>query len=201
MSLNEKQLLRRAIDGDHLAFEQLIEPQMQRMYNVALSLLRDREEAEDMTQEALIKIYRALPGYRGDAAFSTWAYRIVINTCRDRLRRIGKEELLSTAEEGEEMLQVADYSQMPEQLHEERETTAYLHGLIEALSPSYRTVFILREMAQLDYLEIAHTLTLSVGTVKSRLSRARQAMREQLLRDAEQDEALQRLIGQRGEKI
>jgi len=199
----ERLLIKRSLKGDAAAFEELALIYQQRIYNIAIKVLNHAEDAADATQEALLKMYRALPKFRGEAAFSTWVYRITVNTCRDMLRRgyRQKEGLPLDFGEGnddEASRDVADYSSIPEEILLERETEQYLQALISGLTPKYSLVVTLREISGLGYGEIADTLDISVGTVKSRLSRARQCMREQALRDAEHYPHLRRLIGERG---
>ena len=199
----ERLLIKRSQKGDAAAFEELAMAYQQRIYNIALRMLNQADDAADVTQEVLLKMYRFLPKYRGEAAFSTWVYRITANTCHDILRRSykQKEELQLDFSEGngEEMSrEIADYSFMPEEILIEQETEGYLQTLIAGLSPKYRLVITLREISGLDYQEIADTVNISIGTVKSRLNRARQSMREQVLRDMEQYPHLRRLIGEGG---
>ena len=196
-------LIKRSQKGDAAAFEELVFPYQQRIYNIALRVLGETEDAADATQEVLLKMYRSLPNFRGEAAFSTWAYRITINVCRDMLRRGYKQKegpLDFTGNDGEEEVQreVADYSSLPEDILVEQENEAYLHALIAGLTPKYRLVVTLREISGLGYQEIADAAEISLGTVKSRLNRARKCMQEKLLRDAEQYPHLRRLIVERG---
>ena len=203
MSSQEQLLIKRSQKGDSAAFEELALLYQQRIYNTALRMLNHTEDAADVTQEALLKIYRALPKFRWEASFSTWVYRITVNVCRDLLRRgyKQKEGLLPDFGEGsddEANREVADYSVMPENILLEQETEQYLQALISGLTPKYRLVVTLREVSGLSYQEIADTVGISIGTVKSRLNRARQCMQEQVLRDVEQYPHLRRLIGERG---
>ena len=197
----ERQLIKQAQKGDTNAFENLALQYQKRIYNIALRMLNNPEDAADMTQEVLIKMYRALVKFRGDSAFSTWVYRITVNTCRDMLRRNykHKENLLIDFGEGDDKddtrREIADYSAMPEDIVLQNEAEAYLAALIAGLTPKYRMVVTLREVSGLGYQEIADTLQISLGTVKSRISRARKCMQEQVLSDAEQSPYLLRLIG------
>ncbi|MCL1905443.1 MAG: sigma-70 family RNA polymerase sigma factor [Clostridiales bacterium] len=199
----ERLLIKRSRKGDAAAFEELALAYQQRIYNIALRMLQNAEDAADVTQEALLKMYRSLPGFRGESAFSTWVYRITVNACRDMLRSAYKQKeapLDFLGEEGEKdtRLEVADYSVMPEEILSEKETNAYLQALIAGLTPKYRLVVTLREISGLGYQEISLAAGISIGTVKSRLNRARKCMQEKLLRDAEQYPHLRRLIGERG---
>ena len=199
----ERELIRRAKKGDGEAFCRLMETYSGAIFNVGYKMLGNREDANDMSQETMIKIYRNLERFRGDSAFSTWVYRITVNSCRDYLRSAyrRRECVFSGFGEDEEErpeFEVADYSWQPEQLCIAGEEEKYLHALIDGLKPQFRLVVVLRELNGLSYQEIAAASDISVGTVKSRLNRARAAMREQILRDAEQYPGLLRLMGKGG---
>lgn len=199
----ERQWIKQAQKGDTSAFENLALQYQKRIYNIALRMLDNPEDAADMTQEVLIKMYRALPKFRGDSAFSTWVYRITVNTCRDMLRRNykHKENLLldfgESDDKDDNRREIADYSAIPEELLLQNEAESYLVALIDGLTPKYRMVVTLREISGLSYQEIADALQITLGTVKSRLSRARKCMQDQVLTNAEQSPHLLRLIGQR----
>ncbi|MBQ6808812.1 MAG: sigma-70 family RNA polymerase sigma factor [Firmicutes bacterium] len=194
----EMELIKKSRNGDTAAFSELVAPYSKRIYNIGLKMLNNREDAADMAQDVLLKIFRNLNRFRGDAAFSTWVYRISVNTCRDILRSSYRQHERLFTDFGEENEQpeyeVADYSALPEQLYEDRESNAYLLALIRGLTPKYRIVMVLREVSGLSYQEIADAVNISVGTVKSRLNRARAAMREKALADAEHNPQLARLI-------
>ena len=203
IDLNERELIKKSRNGDLAAFEQLISAYDKRVYNVGLRMLGNSEDAADMTQEVMIKIYRNLGSFRGDSSFSTWVYRIAVNTCRDMLRSAyhNKEQLLSNFGEDDKIqpeLEIADYSSMPENIYIEGELKDYLLELISGLSPKYRIVVVMREISYFSYQEIADVLHISVGTVKSRLNRARAAMRKKVLADEEQHPNLMRLFSQGG---
>lgn len=199
----EREWVKQAARGDQQAFNLLAEKYSRRIYNIGLKMLCNADDAADMTQEALIKIYRNLPSFRGDSAFSTWVYRVSVNTCRDALRAAYRNRERSFSDFGDEEesvinFDIADYSAMPESVYLDGEDRKYLHALIDGLSPKYRLVVVLREVSGLSYQEIADSVNISVGTVKSRLNRARAAMRSRLLADAEQYPHLSRLIGKGG---
>ena len=197
---DEHTLIKRSRVGDTAAFEELIAPYSKRIYNIGLKMLCNSDDAADMAQEVLLKIYHNLNRFRGDSAFSTWVYRISVNTCRDMLRSSYRqhERLFTdfTEENEHNEFEVADYSAMPEELYLEGECGEYLLALIQGLSPKYRIVTVLREVSGLSYQEIAEAVNISVGTVKSRLNRARAAMRERAIADGEHNPQLARLIKQ-----
>ncbi|MBQ6535527.1 MAG: sigma-70 family RNA polymerase sigma factor, partial [Firmicutes bacterium] len=135
--------------------------------------------------------------------FSTWVYRIMVNTCRDFLRSASRRREVPFSDFGEEdddgpVFDVADDSVQPERLYIEGEDEQYLLSLIQGLKPAYRLAVTMRELGGLSYQEIADAGNVSIGTVKSRLNRARAAMREQVLRDAEQFPSLARLMDKGG---
>ncbi len=203
-ALPETELIRLSQAGDPAAFDRLAEAYSRRIYNIGLRMLGNREDAADMAQETLLKVYRNLPRFRGDSSFSTWVYRIGVNTCRDMLRAAYRRREMSFSDFGEDDqsqqdFEIADYSQMPEQVFLEQEGQRYLTALLNGLTPKYRLVAVLRELSGLSYQEIADIANISVGTVKSRLNRARAAMRNQLLLDAEQYPYLHRLMLQGGQ--
>jgi RNA polymerase sigma-70 factor (ECF subfamily) len=169
------------------AFEQLIAQHGAMLYRVALRLLGQREEAEDVLQEALLKVYQNIHTFDGRAALTTWLYRIVVNTALMRLRaqtRIPKEVLDTTGplftDEGEHAQEVAEWALTPEAVLLRQETLSVLQQGIERLPELYRAVYVLAEIEGLPYQEIATILDLSVGTVKTRLHRARLFLRAML---------------------
>lgn len=203
VDLSEKQLIDRAKKGDADAFNDLMGRYSRTIFNIGLQMLRDRDDASDMAQETMLKVYRALPRFRGDSTFSTWVYRIMVNTCRDFLRSASRRREVPFSDFGEEeddgpVFDVADDSVQPERLYIEGEDEQYLLSLIQGLKPAYRLAVTMRELGGLSYQEIADAGNISIGTVKSRLNRARAAMREQVLRDAEQFPSLARLMDKGG---
>ncbi len=199
---HERLLLKKSAKGDTDAFEELAQKYQKQIFNIALRLVNSSEDAADISQEVLLKLYRALPRFRGDAAFSTWVYRITVNTARDFMRKTyrHKEYLYNNwadEDDADKQVDIADYSAIPEDIYLNREVEQYLLALIENLSPKYKVVFTLREISGLGYQEIADILSISLGTVKSRLSRARKVMQDKIMADKEQYPHLSRLIGQK----
>lgn len=181
----ECELIKKSQQGDIEAFEKLIVSHEKKVYNIAYRYMGNREEAEDLAQEAFIRVYRAINGFRGEAAFSTWLYHIVSNVCRDALRKNLRrvEDSLDcavTTEKGELQREVADWSMSPEPIYENHELGEFIQGLINQLTPEYKAVIIMREIQEMSYEEIAAALDCSLGTVKSRLSRARKALRNKI---------------------
>lgn len=166
------------------AFEQLIAEHGAMLYRVALRLMGQREEAEDILQESLLKVHQNIHAFDGRAALTTWLYRIVVNTALMRLRAQTRapEESLDIAgplftEEGEHAQEVAEWALPPEQVLLRQEALGMLQQGIERLPDLYRAVYVLAEIESLPYREIAAILELSVGTVKTRLHRARLFLR------------------------
>ena len=195
----ENELIQRAKSGDEAAFTALVEAYSKRIFNIGLRMLGSREDAADMTQDALLKIYRYLDSFRGDAAFSTWVYRISVNCCRDYLRIAYRSRELPFSDFAEDddngsAFEVADRSAIPEDVYLSGEGRDYLIALISQLAPKYRIIVVLREICGLSYQEIADTVDISIGTVKSRLSRARMALVQKITADREQYSHLGSLI-------
>jgi RNA polymerase sigma-70 factor (ECF subfamily) len=180
-------LLERARAGDARAFEDLIAPHIGRMYNYVARMVGDPVEAEDLTQEAVLRAHRAITSFRGGATFQTWLYRIATNICVDALRkRSRKNSRVSSldnplrAGESEMARDVADGARDPQALLEASELRAEVSRAIRQLSPKLRAVVVLFDLQGLTYEEIAHSLRLPLGTVKSRLFNARSRLRDLL---------------------
>ena len=174
----ERELVRRAQAGDGEAFSALVVEHQQFAYNLALRVVGDPHEAEDITQEAFVRAWLALPNFRGQAQFRTWLYRIVTNLCCNRLPRL-RRDLLAMGDETAAQVPGAPDAD-PATTVEVGERCAFLHQQIEALPESYRMVVSLRYQQELSYEEIASVLSLPVGTVKTGLFRARARLREAL---------------------
>lgn len=203
--LSEQDLIRRAKAGDERCFTSLVEAYNARIYNMGLRMLGNSEDAADMTQEVLIKLYRHLGNFRGDSAFSTWVYRITVNSCRDFLRISYRRKEMIFADfgedgESEDDFHIADFSTIPETVYLDSECEHYLAQLINSLSPKYRVVMVLREISGLSYQEIAEAVNISIGTVKSRISRARAALADKILSDREHYPHLSGLISRESRK-
>ncbi len=182
----EAQLIARTLAGDDDAFAELVEPFESKVYNLALRMCGNREDAFDLAQESFLKAYRSLAKFKGEASFSTWLYRIVSNTCLDQLRRarragarVSLDDPIET-EGGALHREVADTTFEPEQLALRSEAGAQIKAAVAELPPDHRMAILLREFQELSYEEIAQTMGCSMGTVKSRISRARTALRDRL---------------------
>jgi RNA polymerase sigma-70 factor (ECF subfamily) len=173
---SDAELVARARQGDEAAFEQLVLRHQRYAFNLAYRVLGDYAEAEDVTQEAFVRVWRGLSGFRGQARFTTWLYRIVHNLCLNRLPGL-RRELLQT-EPLEEMLANPDPS--PADLFDVRERLAFLHAQLDRLPEKYRLVLTLRYLQHLSYAEVAAALDVPMGTVKTHIHRARRLLRERL---------------------
>lgn len=191
--LKEKDLIRKAKQGDMHAFEELILKHEKIVYNVALRMMNHGEDAKDISQEVFLKAYRSLSNFDERSAFSTWLYRITHNTCIDEMRkRKGKqsyslEEELEN-EEGSMQRQIADEGDTPEESLLREEQKSEILQALDNLSAEHKAAIILRDVKGLSYEEIAEILELSLGTVKSRISRGRNQLKKEILKMREQNE-------------
>lgn len=180
MSLyDENSLIKKAQSGDCDAFEKLVYEHEKLVYNLALRLLGNEQDAQDAFQEAFIKAWTGLNSFRGDSKFSVWLYRLANNVCMDMLRQRKKDALSLTVSDssGEDtMLDVSDPAPGPHELLEHRENMEQLNRAIKALPEDHRRILMLREETGLSYEEIAAVLELDLGTVKSRIFRARKKL-------------------------
>lgn len=200
----EIRIVQKVIRGDVNAFEKLVLEYEKNVYNIALRMTGNSEDASDMTQEAFIKAYNSLQSFRGDSKFSVWLYRIATNVCLDFLRSRSRKPTVSLSvedNEGEEVqLDVADESQSPELLLDRQMTRESVRRGLETLSPEYRQILLLREIQGLSYDEISQALGLEVGTVKSRIFRARKKLCTFLLQDGNIPEFASSVRTEGGEK-
>ena len=184
----DAQLVERVKAGDQKAFELLVSKYQRRVLRLLSRFIRDPGEMEDVAQEAFIKAYRALPQFRGESAFYTWLYRIAVNTAKNYLtsqgrRPISMSQLQSAdAEEGEsfDAGDVVEDTNTPDAVLHSRQVAETVNAAIEALPPDLRTAITLREIEGLSYEEIAEAMKCPIGTVRSRIFRAREAIAERL---------------------
>jgi len=181
----DQQLVERAQRGDKRAFELLVEKYQRKLGRLLARFIRDPAEVEDVTQEAFIKAYRALPAFRGDSAFYTWLYRIGINTAKNYLMALGRRAPTSTEVEAEDAEGFEDAEQLrdintPESILLSKEIAATVNATIEGLPEELRTAIQLRELEGMSYEDIARIMDCPIGTVRSRIFRAREAIAERL---------------------
>ena len=178
-------LVERAQRGDKRAFELLVDKYQRKLARLVSRLVRDPGEVEDVTQEAFIKAYRALPSFRGDSAFYTWLYRIGINTAKNYLAALGRRAPTSTEVEAEEAEgfesgELLRDINTPESLLLTKEIGNTVNAAIESLPEELRSAIQLRELEGMSYEEIAKLMDCPIGTVRSRIFRAREAIAERL---------------------
>ncbi len=182
---DELKLVRAAKAGDISAFEQLVHRYDRNVFRIAQHITQNREDAEDVVQDAFLKAYENLKNFQEQSKFYTWLVRIAVNEALMRLRRRRPERMVSLDEEvktDEDSMprEVADWSPNPEQLYTQSELRDILTKTIQGLPSSFRTVFVLRDVEWLSTEETAEALDLSIPAVKSRLLRARLQLRERL---------------------
>ena len=178
--LQEQKWVSAAKNGDQDAFSQLVLRYEKKVYALALRMCRNPEDAAEAAQEAFLSAWQGLPFFRGDSAFSTWLYRLTSNACVDLLRRESRHSAAAgpSLDDEELPLDLPDTAPTPEAAAEQAELRELIEDGIQSLTPEYREVLVLREIHQLAYDEIADTLSLDLGTVKSRISRGRRQLRE-----------------------
>lgn len=181
----DRQLVARAQRGDKRAFELLVEKYQRKLARLLSRFIRDPAEVEDVTQEAFIKAYRALPAFRGDSAFYTWLYRIGINTAKNYLMAMGRRAPTSTEVEADQAEGFDEGEQLrdintPESVLLSKEIAETVNSTIEKLPEELRTAIQLREIEGMSYEDIAKVMDCPIGTVRSRIFRAREAIAEQL---------------------
>jgi RNA polymerase sigma-70 factor, ECF subfamily len=181
----DRQLVARAQGGDKRAFELLVEKYQRKLARLLSRFIRDPAEVEDVTQEAFIKAYRALPAFRGDSAFYTWLYRIGINTAKNYLMAMGRRAPTSTEVEAEDAEGFEEGEQLrdintPESVLLSKEIAETVNATIESLPDELRRAIQMREIEGMSYEDIAQAMDCPIGTVRSRIFRAREAIAEQL---------------------
>jgi RNA polymerase sigma-70 factor (ECF subfamily) len=181
----DRQLVTRAQQGDRQAFNLLVEKYQRKLARLLSRFIRDPAEVEDVTQEAFIKAYRALPAFRGDSAFYTWLYRIGINTAKNYLMAMGRRAPTSTEVEAEDAEGYEEGEQLrdintPESVLLSNEIAETVNSTIEQLPEELRRAIQMREIEGMSYEDIAQAMDCPIGTVRSRIFRAREAIAERL---------------------
>lgn len=190
MSARERRLIRRLKERDETAFRELVETYRDRVFNMTFRMLGNREEAEDVSQEVFITVFKSIDSFRGDAKFSTWLYRVTANHCKNRIKYLARRHDRSKSEFDERIDRNAAAGgttapseiRRPDQQVEGAETAAMVQRLIAELDEDHRVLIVLRDIEELSYEEICQITDLPEGTVKSRLHRARQALRKKIIK-------------------
>ncbi|WP_130850372.1 RNA polymerase sigma factor [Intestinimonas timonensis] len=183
--MTEQELVERAKKGEEAAFEVLVTDNEKRIYNLCRRLTGNPEDAAELTQEAFLNAWRGLSRFQGESSFSTWLYRLASNACIDFLRKEKRRQNLSMTvslddEEEARQVELPDERYAPERELERTEVRQAVAAGLERLTPEHRQVLVMREINGLSYAEIGAVLGLEEGTVKSRIARARNALRKVL---------------------
>ena len=183
-SPDDDSLVREARHGDARAFRTLVERYQRRVYQLALGMVKDPDEAMDITQETFVRVHRYLPSFKGDSAFFTWTYRIATNLCLDAARRRGRSERVEIDESDAEIEARMDPPSAafagPQRAALNAELKAKIDDALASLSENHRAILLLREVEGLSYEELARALGIRKGTVMSRLFHARLKMQNKL---------------------
>lgn len=184
---SDQELVKKSIHGDGQAFDELVLNYQNKVYALAYRYMSNEEDAYDMSQETFIKAYRSLKSFKGDSSFGTWIFRITTNVCLDEIRRrkrrvvpFSLDEPLATLDGEEVEKEIPDSSLSADRIYEQKEFNQYIQKKLDEMKPEHKTAIILRDVMELSYEEIASVLDCSIGTVKSRISRARVILQKKL---------------------
>jgi RNA polymerase sigma-70 factor, ECF subfamily len=185
MTLRERMLIRRLQQRDEKAFEEVVRRYQHKVYNLVYRMLGNREEAEDIAQEVFVTVFKSIDSFRGEAKFSTWLYRIAANHCKNRMKYLGRRNYKSTSELDEaterELHQngtIRSHNDAPDTVLEGLQLERIVQDGIATLEEEHRELIVLRDVEDLSYEEIGSITGLADGTVKSRLHRARMALKD-----------------------
>lgn len=206
MDYIEKILIKKAQKGKMYAYEKLILKYEKMVYNVAFKMFYNEQDAYDISQEVFIKVYQSIQTYNFTSKFSTWLYRITVNTCIDEIRKRKAKATLSIDElysKGEKINdnEFDKRTETPEEIIIKKESNNEIINLINKLNDNHKTIIILRDINNLSYEEIAYILDCQLGTVKSRLSRARMKLKELYLLNMEQNNKKERKVNRKGDLL
>ena len=182
---NESILIDKCKKGDINAFEELISGYEKKVFNIVYRITGDYNDAEDISQDVFIKVFKAIKNFKEQASFYTWLYRITINECMDKIKKKKKAIVYSLdvpiETEGDEITrEVKDERELPDEKIERKELRSYIQAALNSISYEHRTMIILRDIQGFSYEEIAEMLKCPGGTVKSRISRARKVLKDLL---------------------
>lgn len=190
MDATEKNLVELSAGGDVEAFETLIQTHQKKVYNIALRMTKNPEDAQELAQDTFVRAFVAIKKFRCEASFSTWLYRIAMNVCTDFLRKRNKAIVVSMEQgavgsENEQPIQLPEEGPGPDELSERRQLKKLVRQAMDSLSAEHRQVLVLRDLMDLSYKDIANTLDVSEGTIKSRINRAREGLKQVILKKPE----------------
>lgn len=179
---NDRILLEKAKSGDINAFEKLVEAYQKKIYNICLRMIGNADDAYDLAQEVLIRIYKSINGFKEQSSLSTWVYRITTNVCLDEIRKRKLKRTVSLdqdirLDDSEIKREIVSDDPPPDELAEKKEIKKTVASAINLLNEEHRTVIVLRDIQGFSYEEIAKITNCPEGTVKSRINRARQALK------------------------
>jgi len=186
MAVEERVLIEKSKAGDVAAFEELISSYQKKIFNLAYRMLGNINDADDLAQETFIRVFKSISNFKGESSFSTWIYRIATNVCLDELRKRKNKKAVSLDDEikvddGEIKRQIESDSPLPDEIAEREELRLLVKHAISDLPEEQRLIISLRDIQGLSYDEIAQVLDCPSGTVKSRINRARQALKKILM--------------------
>ncbi|MGE5329422.1 MAG: RNA polymerase sigma factor [Deltaproteobacteria bacterium] len=187
---SEQILIKRCKDGDLQAFEELISKYETKVFNITFRILGDYTQAEDVSQDIMVKVFRTIKGFKEQSSFYTWLYRITVNECMDMVKKRKRTLTYSIdspldTEDGEIKTEIQDSSESVEGTVERNELRRYLADAMNSLSPEHKTVIVLRDVQGFSYEEIAEIIKCPPGTVKSRINRARLELKNLLMKNRE----------------
>jgi RNA polymerase sigma-70 factor (ECF subfamily) len=178
---DDTQLVKASQQGDQDAFALLVQRHQRLVFNLSLRMVQDYEDASEVTQEAFLAAWQGLPSFRGEARFATWLYRIAYHCCLRQLERRKRERDLQAVIQAEHILDGINKVQRTEDILELRDRQAVVLDQLAQLPAKYRSVLILRHLQEMTYEEMADSLSMPIGTIKTHLFRARQLLKERLL--------------------
>lgn len=190
----ETKIIKKAAKGDKDAFEKLIIKYEKRVYNIAYQMFGNEHDAMDVAQDVFIKVYQSLHKFNNKSAFSTWLHRITVNTCIDAHRKRKKDKQVESIDETREnddgvlTKQYVDKGLTPEEAAIKKENIMMVREAIDSLKEDHKAIIILRDIKGYSYDEIADILEVSIGTVKSRIARARSQLKNSILEKREQND-------------
>ncbi len=190
MVKSELELLKKSKEGDIEAFEQLISAYQKKVFNIALRMIGNHDDASDLAQEVFLKVYKSIKQFKEESSFSTWIYRITSNVCLDEVRKLKNKKIISLDEEikqGENEIkrQIKDIRPSPEDFTEQNELRKAINDAIMTLPEDQGVAIILRDIQGFSYEEIANITKCPIGTIKSRINRARKDLKEIILKKKE----------------